>query len=88
MKDGCERCERLIADLRAEFEQLREPRKELMREVKEIVEAIIEDVVAKNSALLTKIEQRTLGLLADVDRSVQRMFDTLSDRLRLPPRLH
>ena len=81
MKDDCCRCERLIADLRAEFEQLREPRKELMREVKEIAEAIGE----KNSALLTKIEQQTFGLLADVDRSVQRLFDTLSERLLLPP---
>jgi hypothetical protein len=82
--DRLERCERLIADLRAEFEQLR-PREEFVREVKEIVHAIVEDVEAKNSDLLTNIEQRSLGLLADVDRRVQRLFDTLSERLRLPP---
>lgn len=84
--DRCERCERLIADLRAEFEQLREPREELMREVREIAEAIVEDVAVKSSALLTKIEQRTRGLLADVDRNVKRLFDALSERLLLPPR--
>ncbi len=82
--DRCERCERLIAELRAEFEQLRDSREELMCKVEEIVQSISEDVEAKTSALLTKIEQRTLGLLADVHRSVQRLFDTLSERLRLP----
>jgi ElaB/YqjD/DUF883 family membrane-anchored ribosome-binding protein len=82
--DRCERCERLIADLRAEFEQLRDSREELMCKVEEIVQSISEDVEAKTSALLTKIEQRTLGLLADVHRSVRHMIDTLSERLRLP----
>jgi hypothetical protein len=85
MKDGCERCERLIAELRAEFEQLRDSREALMRKVEEIVQSISEDVEAKTSALVTSVEQRTLGLLADVDRSVQRLFDTLSERLLLPP---
>jgi hypothetical protein len=50
--DRCERCERLIADLRAEIEQLREPREKLMCEVREIAQAISEDVGAKNSALV------------------------------------
>ena len=67
MDDRCKNCERVAAELRAEFDRLRN------------------EFVARNSALLADIEAKSLGLLAKIDLRVQRLFDTLSERLRLPP---
>ena len=84
MDDRCENCERVAAELRTEFDQLR---KEFMRRIEVIfdkTQEAIDHVEAKSSGLLADIETKNLGLLADVDRRVQRLFDTLSERLQSP----
>jgi hypothetical protein len=78
MGDRCEKCEQvaaeLRAELRAEFDQLREG---FVRRIDEIFD--------RTSAAVADVEARNLGLIADIDRRVQRMFDRFSERLRLPP---
>jgi F0F1-type ATP synthase membrane subunit b/b' len=78
MSNRCERCEQMAAELRAElraeFDQLREG---LVRRIDEIFDHI--------SAAVADIKAINRGLLADVDRSVQRLIDQLSERLLLPP---
>jgi hypothetical protein len=84
MGDRCENCERAVAEMRAEFDQLRN---DLVRRIEVLfdkTQEAIDHVEAKSSGLLADIETKNLGLLADVDRRVQRLFDTLSERLQSP----
>ena len=79
MGNRCENCERAVAELRAEYDQLRQ---DFMHRV----EDVLDQVVAKSSVLLTNMEAKNVDLLAGVDRRVRRLFETLSKRLHLPPR--
>jgi hypothetical protein len=84
MGDRCENCERVAAELRAEFDRLRNEFVHRIEVMLDKTQAAIDYAEGRNSELLTDIETKNLGLLADIDRRVQRLFDTLSDRLQNP----
>lgn len=88
MGDRCEKCEQVAAELRAEFDQLRQDLVSRFEDVtdkaEKAVHETVDEVVAKISVLLTDIGAKNDGLLADVDRRVQRLFDRLSDCLQSP----
>jgi hypothetical protein len=86
MTDRCEKCEQVAAELRAEFDRLREG---LVSGVQDVIDKsgkAVDEVFARSAVLLTDIDAKNAGLLADVDRRVQRVFDTLSERLQNPSR--
>jgi hypothetical protein len=74
MSDRCEKCEQVAAELRAEFDLLRQ---DFVRR--------IEVILDKTGEAIDDVEARNLGLIADIDRRMQRLFDRFSERLRLPP---
>src|SRR5262245_25016916 len=89
MGDRCERCEQVAAELRvelrAEFDQLREG---LVRRADEILnqtQAAIDKVEAQSSTAVAEFNAQSRGLLVDIDRRMQRLFDRFAERLRLPP---
>jgi hypothetical protein len=86
MGDRCEDCERVAAELRAEFDQLRQDFVGRIEVILDKTEETIDDVEANSSSLLADIKTTNLGLLADIDRRFQRLFDTLSERLQNPSR--
>jgi hypothetical protein len=86
MGDRCENCERVAAELRAEFDLLRQDFVRRIEVILDKTEEVIDDVEANSSGLLANIETQNLGLLADVDRRFQRLLDTLSERLQNPSR--
>jgi hypothetical protein len=68
------KCEQVAAELRAEFDLLRQ---DFVRR--------IEVILDKTGEAIDDSEARNLGLIADIDRRMQRLFDRFSERLRLPP---
>jgi hypothetical protein len=77
MSDRCESCEQVAAELRAqlraECNQLREG---LLRRLDGIF-----DRVAASAA---DVEAKNLGLIADIERRMLRLFDRVSEHLGLP----
>src|SRR5262245_53607144 len=89
MSDRCEKCEQvaaeLRAELRAEFDKLPDGFVRGIDENLDRSQPAIDKVHAQISAGVANIEARNLGVLADIDRRMQRLLDRLSERLLLPP---
>src|SRR5262245_52399439 len=85
----CENCEKIVAELRAElraeFDQLRNDFVRRIEEIFDRTQAAIDEVEAQSSAAVAEVNAQNRGLLGDIDRRVQRLFDRLSERLHLPP---
>jgi hypothetical protein len=86
MKDDCcERCERLIAELRAEqraeCNQLREG---LVRPIEGLVRRV-DEIFDQTQAAVADAGARNHVLMADIDRRMRRLLATLSETLLLLP---
>jgi hypothetical protein len=81
MDDRCENCGRVIAELRAEVDQLRG---EFVCRFDEILKDLVDEVETRHLTLLANFETCSLNFVSDVDSRVRGLLDTLAERFQLP----